>query len=79
VEVASPLPDDQLLAVHEAIDKLAVEHPLGAELVKLRYFVGMNVAEAAQALDISEDTAKERAAHARVWLFREMSKSQRAP
>jgi RNA polymerase sigma factor (TIGR02999 family) len=75
VDLACPLPDDQLLAVDEALDKLASEHPRHAELVKLRYFVGLTVQEAAQVLGISADTAKDYAAHARAWLFREMTKS----
>src|SRR5580700_4056284 len=75
LELACPLPDDQLLAVDEALDKLASAHPRQAELVKLRYFVGMTVQEAAQVLGISPDTAKDDSAHARAWLFREITKS----
>jgi RNA polymerase sigma factor (TIGR02999 family) len=75
LDLPGPLPDDQLLAVDEALDKLAVAHPRQAELVKLRYFVGMSVQEAAKVLGISADTAKDDSAHARAWLFREMTKS----
>ena len=75
VDLACPIPDDQLLAVDEALDKLASEHPRQAELVKLRYFVGMTVQQAAQVLGISADTAKSDAVYARAWLFREMKKS----
>jgi RNA polymerase sigma factor (TIGR02999 family) len=75
LDVACPIPDDQLLAVDEALDKLASAHPRQAELVKLRYFVGMTVQEAAQVLGISPDTAKDDSAHARAWLFREITKS----
>jgi RNA polymerase sigma factor (TIGR02999 family) len=50
--------DDQLLAVNEALDKLAAQDKVKAELVKLRYFVGMTISEAAQVLGISEPTAK---------------------
>jgi RNA polymerase sigma factor (TIGR02999 family) len=75
LDLACPVPDDQLLAVDEALDKLAGEHPRHAELVKLRYFVGLTVQEAAQALGVSTDTAKDYSAHARAWLFREMTKS----
>src|SRR5271168_3342618 len=71
LDVACPMPDDQLLAVDEALDKLASRHPRQAELVKLRYFVGMTLQEAAQVLGISADTAKDDSAHARAWLFRE--------
>ena len=72
VEVAGPEDDEQLLAVHEALDKLAVHHKAKAELVKLRYFVGMTIPEAAEVLGISEPTAKNYWAWARVWLYREI-------
>ncbi len=64
--------DDQLLAIHEALDKLAAQHHLEVELVKLRYFVGMTLEEAAEALGISPRTADNYWAHARAWLFREL-------
>ena len=67
--------DDQLLAVNEALDKLAAVQPLEAELVKLRYFVGLTHDETAEALGISVRTAKYYWAHARAWLFREISGS----
>jgi RNA polymerase sigma factor (TIGR02999 family) len=65
--------DDQLLAVNEALDKLATVQPLEAELVKLRYFIGLTYDESADALGISVRTAKYYWAHARAWLFREIS------
>ena len=64
--------DDQLLAVNEALDKLAAQNKLEAELVKLRYFVGMTLDEAAEVLGISARTADNYWAHARAWLFREL-------
>jgi len=64
--------DDQLLAVSEALDKLAVEHKIEAELVKLRYFVGMTNDEASEVLGISVRTAKYYWTHARAWLYREI-------
>ena len=73
VELPFPGDDDQLLAVNEALDKLATVQPLEAELVKLRYFVGLTHDEAAEALGISVRTAKYYWAHARAWLFREIS------
>ncbi len=75
LDLACPTPDDQLLAVDEALDKLASAHPRQAELVKLRYFVGMTLQEAADALGVSADTAKDDCALARAWLFRELSKA----
>jgi len=73
VELSAPENDDQLLAVHEALDKLAAIHALQAEVVKLRYFVGMTNVEAAQALGLSERTVKNYWNHARAWLFREIN------
>jgi RNA polymerase sigma factor (TIGR02999 family) len=75
-DVASTSDDDQLLAVNEALDKLALQNKAQAELVKLRYFVGMTVDEAADALGIARRTANNYWAHARAWLFREL-KSQK--
>jgi RNA polymerase sigma factor (TIGR02999 family) len=73
VELASGCDsDDQLLAVNEALDKLAAVSKLEAELVKLRYFVGMTLDEAADALGISARTADKYWAHARAWLFEEL-------
>jgi RNA polymerase sigma factor (TIGR02999 family) len=70
--IAAPERDDELLAVHEALDRLAEADPAKAQLVKLRYFVGMTIEEAAQVLDISEPTAKRWWAYARAWLYREI-------
>jgi RNA polymerase sigma factor (sigma-70 family) len=69
---ASPDADDQLLAVSEALDKLTEQHQVEAELVKLRYFVGMTNDEAAEVLGISPRTAKYYWTHARAWLFRQI-------
>ena len=75
VGIASSTDDDQLLAVNEALDKLAAEHKVEAELVKLRYFVGLTNDEAAEVLGISPRTAKYYWTHARAWLFREITPS----
>ena len=48
VQIAAQADDDELLAVHEVLDKLAAEEPQKAELTKLRYFVGMTFEEAAE-------------------------------
>ena len=61
-----------LLALDEALDKLAAEDPRSAELVKLRYFAGLSIDEAAEALGISPRTADRRWAYARAWLRQEM-------
>jgi DNA-directed RNA polymerase specialized sigma24 family protein len=71
-ELAAKSPDDQMLAVHEALDKLALKYPRHAEVVKLRYFAGMTYEEAAQLLDISITTTKEDWVFSRAWLFKEI-------
>ncbi len=62
-------PDDDLLALDEALDRLAAEDPKKAELVKLRYFTGLSVEEAARCLGISRATADRHWAYARAWLY----------
>lgn len=76
-EIASPEAqnDDQILAVSDALEKFAAEDKQKAELVKLRYFVGMTIEEAAEALAISAPTAKRYWAYARAWLADEIKKS----
>src|SRR5438093_383420 len=64
--------DDRLLAIHEALERLAAHGALKAELVKLRYFVGLTIVQAAQVLGISEATAKRYWTYARAWLYREI-------
>lgn len=76
VELPFPGDDDQLLAVNEALEQLAAAHPLEAEVVKLRYFVGLTHDEAAEALGISARTSKYYWAHARAWLFHEISRAR---
>lgn len=67
--LAAPDDDDRLLAINEALEKLALEHPAQAQVVKLRYFGGMTNEETAQALDVSVSTVKNYWAFARAWLF----------
>jgi RNA polymerase sigma factor (TIGR02999 family) len=68
LDIFAPAPDDQLLAVNEAIEKFAAVDQRKAELVKLRYFVGMSFEEAAEALGIAVPTAKQWWTYARAWL-----------
>ena len=73
VEIPSPVADDDaLLRLDDAVEKLGALDPRKAELVKLRYFVGLSFAEAATALGIAVPTAKQWWAYARAWLAVEM-------
>lgn len=76
-DLAAPAPDDQLLALDEALEKLKAIDPLKVELVKLRFFAGLTLEEAAAVLRISEATAKRWWAYARAWLFAEMAEAVR--
>ncbi len=68
IEVCSIADDDGLLVVNEALEKLSEIDPKKAELVKLRYFIGMSFEEAAAAMGIAVSTAKQWWAYARAWL-----------
>jgi len=77
VELTLDGPSDDLIALDEALAKLALEHPEKAELVKLRYFAGLTVNEAAKLLGISTSTADRHWTYARAWLFRELTPTER--
>jgi RNA polymerase sigma factor (TIGR02999 family) len=72
IDPAAPAEDDDLLALDEALDKLASVDPVKAELVKLRYFAGLSMEDTAAALQISPATAHRYWSYARAWLHREM-------
>jgi RNA polymerase sigma factor (TIGR02999 family) len=72
MEGLSDLTTQRLLALEEALEKLTTEDPVKADLVKLRYFTGLTIAQASEALDISPTTAKRYWSYARAWLLREM-------
>jgi RNA polymerase sigma factor (TIGR02999 family) len=61
-------PDDEIVAVNDALEELAVNDPVSAELVKLRYFVGMTMNEAAEVLEMPVRSAERRWAFCRAWL-----------
>jgi RNA polymerase sigma factor (TIGR02999 family) len=67
-DIAVAAPDDELLAIHDALDELARSDPQAATLVKLRFFGGMNTTEAAAALGLSVRTAHDIWTYARSWL-----------
>src|SRR6266487_3901341 len=72
LDVAIITHDEHLLAVNEALDKLAARDPLGAQLIKLRFFAGLSNVDAAKILGIPERTAKRTWAYARAWLYEEL-------
>jgi RNA polymerase sigma factor (TIGR02999 family) len=72
LDLAAPSADDQLLAVNEALDKLALEHPIQAEVVKLRYFGGLTNEEVSDVLGISVSTVKNYWTFSRAWLLNEI-------
>ena len=78
IEIAVAGKDDELLAVNEALEKLAARDKQKAELVKLRYFVGLTTEEAAEVLGISVPTADRWWNFSRAWLFEEIEREQKS-
>ena len=74
VEVPLPMPDDELLALDEALTRLSTVEARAAEVIKLCFFVGLTREQAARDLDISLSTAERLWRFARAWLLREMKK-----
>ena len=72
VTVATGDSDDTVLAIHEALEKLALESPQKAEIVNLRYFTGLEHAEIAEVLGVSVPTVRRHWAYARSWLYAEL-------
>lgn len=72
--LGNPPEDSSLLAVSEALDRLAAHDPASAELVKLRFFAGLPNVEAARLLGLSERTAKRTWSYARAWLYEELNR-----
>ena len=77
--IAMSVPSEELLAVNDALATLALEDPQMAEVVQLRYFVGMTVPEIAVALDLAPRTVDRNWAFARAWLKRAVRASLSAP
>jgi RNA polymerase sigma factor (TIGR02999 family) len=71
-DVAAPTPDEELLALDEALQRLAARDPLKARLVELRYFAGLTSDQAAEVLGLSPRTADRHWAYARAWLQAEI-------
>ncbi len=72
-------PSDDLLALDEALTRLAARDPVRAELVKLRFFAGLTMPEVAEALGISLATAERYWTFARTWLYAELTEEQKPP
>jgi RNA polymerase sigma factor (TIGR02999 family) len=77
-ELAVEAPAEDLVALDEALTRLSEEDPAVGDLIKLRYFGGLSLREAAQALKISQRTAARHWAYGRVWLLREISKGDQS-
>jgi RNA polymerase sigma factor (TIGR02999 family) len=69
IEIAAPESHDDLVALDEALNRFAATDPQKAELVKLRYFTGLTIEQAADTLGISPATAKRHWAYSKAWLF----------
>jgi RNA polymerase sigma factor (TIGR02999 family) len=76
VELLAPMPDDELLAVDEALDRLAAVDTRAAQMVKLCFFVGLTQEEAAHELGVSISTAERIWSFARAWLLRDVQKAR---
>ena len=74
LDLAAEAPNEQVLAVHQALDRLAARDPLGAKLIKLRFFAGLPNVEAAELRRISERTAKRTWSYARAWLLEQLNR-----
>jgi RNA polymerase sigma factor (TIGR02999 family) len=75
IDLPLPMPDDQLIALDEALNCLATVDERAADVVKLCFFVGLTQEQAAKELGISVATAERLWSFARAWLFREMQKT----
>ncbi len=71
-EIAAPERDHQLLALNEALDRIALEEPVIAEVVKLRYFAGLTIEQTAELLGISVRTANRHWNYAKAKLYQEL-------
>ena len=72
VDIAAAEPEDDILALDEALNRLAEAEPVAAEVVKLRYFAGLTIEQTAEAINISVRTANRHFAFAKAWLFQQM-------
>src|SRR5262249_8142550 len=76
IELAMETDDGELLALDEALDRLQQEDKPAAELVKLRFFAGLTLKQAAESLGLAQRTAERQWAYARAWLFNQLRQNQ---
>jgi RNA polymerase sigma factor (TIGR02999 family) len=76
VELPVETPSDDLIALDRALAELATKDKIEADLVKLRYFVGLTLEQSASILELSERTATRYWAHARAWLHRQITSTE---
>lgn len=74
IEIAAPGKPEEVIAIGEALSKLELQNAVAAQLVKLRYFAGFSLREAAEVLDVSPRKADQIWAYARAWLMAEIGK-----
>jgi len=79
IEDAFDASDEQLIALNEALDQLAKDDPTSAQVVKLRFFAGLSLREAATALGMAHRTAERQWAYARAWLYDRLRGDETAP
>jgi RNA polymerase sigma factor (TIGR02999 family) len=72
IDLAGDTPEEDLLALNDALEQLAAEEPIAAEVVKLRYFAGLTIEQTAAALNLSVRTTNRHWAYARAWLYRRL-------
>jgi RNA polymerase sigma factor (TIGR02999 family) len=77
--VASEDPEEMVLALNDALERLALESPEKAQVVKLRYFAGMEHAEVARVLGVAEITVRRHWKYARAWLYADLKRAQGGP
>ncbi len=77
LEIAAPVEDDELVAVHEAVEALERHDARKAQLVKYRYFAGLEFEEIAEIMQVSSRTAKRDWEYARAWLFKEIKATRK--
>jgi RNA polymerase sigma factor (TIGR02999 family) len=76
VEIAAPTDDERLLLIHSALDELATQDPAKAEVVKLRFFVGLDEKEIAELLQVTPRTVERYWSYAKAWLFERIAQSK---